>query len=61
MIGIDSLPATNHQPEFTECCITEPADRAVIDGAVAMAWTAIDIATDAQLRDRLSQGATREP
>ncbi len=60
MIGIDSLPATNHQPEFTECCITEAADRAVIDGAVAMAWTAIDIATDPQLRDRLIQQSPDE-
>src|SRR6266850_1716946 len=47
MIGIDSLPAVNHQPEFTAHCITGAADRAIVDGALAMAWTAIDIATDA--------------
>jgi len=46
MIGIDSLPAVNHQPEFTAHCITESADRAIMDGAIAMAWTAIDIASD---------------
>ena len=28
MIGINSMPAVNHQPEFTEHCITETADRA---------------------------------
>lgn len=53
MIGIDSLPAVNHQPEFTAHCVTEAADRACIDGAIAMAWTAIDCANDVHLRERL--------
>jgi metal-dependent amidase/aminoacylase/carboxypeptidase family protein len=53
MIGLNSLPAVNHQPEFTAHCITAAADRAIADGALAMAWTAIDIATDANLRQRL--------
>ena len=52
-IGIDSLPAVNHQPEFTAHCVSPAADKAVIDGALAMAWTAIDLATDAQIRQRL--------
>ena len=55
-IGIDSLPAVNHQPEFTAKCATPAADQAVFDGAVAMAWTAIDAATDASLRQRLLEG-----
>jgi amidohydrolase len=54
-IGIDSLPAVNHQPEFAAHCITEVADKAVIDGATAMAWTAIDIATDEALSRSLVQ------
>jgi amidohydrolase len=53
MIGIESLPAVNHQPEFTVHCATPVADRAVMDGALAMAWTAIDMATDASLVRRL--------
>jgi amidohydrolase len=53
MIGIGSAPAMNHQPEFTAHCVTEAADKAIIDGSLAMAWTAIDIATDAEMRDRL--------
>src|SRR3989442_37539 len=53
MIGINSLPAVNHQPEFTAHCITAAADHAIVDGALAMAWTAIDIATDAVLCQRL--------
>jgi amidohydrolase len=53
MIGVDSLPAVNHQPEFTAHCITAAADRAVVDGALGLAWTAIDIATAPHLRTRL--------
>ena len=55
MIGINSLPAGNHQPEFTAHCITEEADKAVLDGALAMAWTAIEMASDTALRKRLMQ------
>ena len=53
MIGIDSLPAVNHQPEFAAHCATEAADKAMMDGALAMAWTAIDMATQPEVRDRL--------
>ena len=49
MIGIDSMPAVIHQREFAEKCNTESADKAVYDGALAMAWTAIDIARDPDL------------
>ncbi|MGH9300353.1 MAG: M20 family metallopeptidase [Acidimicrobiales bacterium] len=52
MLGIDSLPAVNHQPEFTAAAAAPAADRAVIDGALAMAWTTIDLATGPE-RDRL--------
>lgn len=44
MLGLDCLPAVNHQPEFTAACATPAADRAVLDGATAMAWTAVDLA-----------------
>jgi metal-dependent amidase/aminoacylase/carboxypeptidase family protein len=53
IIGINSLPAVNHQPEFTACSIRPAADQALFDGALAMAWTAIDAAADAKLRARL--------
>ncbi len=53
MIGIESLPAVNHQPEFAAHCVTPVADRAVMDGALAMAWTAIDLATDPATAARL--------
>lgn len=52
-IGIASLPAVNHQPEFAAHCATPVADQALMDGAVAMAWTTIDLAADVALRDSL--------
>jgi amidohydrolase len=53
ILGIDSAPAVNHQPGFTAATITPAADQAVFDGAVALAWTAIDAAMDGDLRSRL--------
>ena len=53
MIGIDCLPAVNHQPEFTVHCVSAAADQAVWDGALGMAWTAIDMAADKTLSTRL--------
>jgi metal-dependent amidase/aminoacylase/carboxypeptidase family protein len=47
MLGLDCAPAVNHQPKFTAACITPAADRAVLDGAIAMAWTAADLAAAA--------------
>ena len=57
LLAIDSLPAVNHQVEFAAAAIGPAADRAVIDGAVAMAWTTIDLANDETLRRRLSSKA----
>jgi amidohydrolase len=57
-IGINSLPATNHQPEFAAHCITVAADQALVDGALAMAWTAIDLAQTDTLRTRLLGSST---
>jgi amidohydrolase len=53
LIGIDSMSAVNHQKEFANRCITDSADRAACDGALAMAWTAIDLARERSLRNRL--------
>jgi amidohydrolase len=56
MLGIDSLPAVNHQPEFAAHCVLPVADQALIDGAIAMAWTVIDAATKPAVRHRLLAG-----
>ncbi len=53
MIGIDSLPAVNHQPGFTAAAASPAADRAIHDGALAMALTVIDVALDEEARERL--------
>src|SRR5579863_3838645 len=53
MIGINSLPAVNHQPEFAAHCITPDADKALEDGALAMAWTCIDLAANREAREAL--------
>jgi metal-dependent amidase/aminoacylase/carboxypeptidase family protein len=53
MIGFNSLPAVNHQPEFTAHGVSADADRAIFDGAIALAWTAIDAATNPAVRNRL--------
>jgi amidohydrolase len=52
-IAIDGHGSINHQPEFAAACITPSADAAVRDGALALALTAVDAATDALLRERL--------
>lgn len=53
MMAIETEGAVNHQAEFTAACIRPSADRAVGDGALAMARTAVTAATDEDLRDRL--------
>ncbi len=55
-IGIDAKGAVNHQREFAAACATPSADAALFDGALAMAWTAIDAASSDGLRERLLAG-----
>ena len=57
MLGLDSFPAVNHQPEFAAHCRTPGADQAAIDGARAMAATAIDAALTPAVRQRLTSAA----
>jgi amidohydrolase len=56
LLAIDAAGSVNHQPEFAAACITASADTAVREGALAMAWTAIDAARNGALRDRLLAG-----
>jgi amidohydrolase len=53
LIGIESKGAVNHQPEFAAACAAPSADAALFDGALAMAWTAIDAASSPEVRERL--------
>lgn len=61
MIGYDCGDAIMHNPDFTRYGITPAADRAVLDGGLAMAWTTIGVATDDALRRGLitRRAATR--
>jgi len=56
-VAIDSGGVGNHHPDFAAACAAPSADRAVYDGGLAMAWTAIAAATDPPLRERLLAGA----
>jgi amidohydrolase len=58
-IAIDCGDAVNHQPEFATACATPSADRAVCDGALALALTGLAAATDDAQRDRLIGGVSR--
>ncbi len=46
MLSIDCLPAVNHQKEFAAHTVTAQGEKAIVDGALAMAWTVIDLATE---------------
>ena len=52
-IGIDANGAVNHQADFATACVNESADQAIFDGALALAMTAIEAASDDAVRSRL--------
>jgi amidohydrolase len=58
-LGLDSLPAVNHQAAFAAQCVTAVADKALLDGASAMAHTVIDLATVDAERVRLMEHTYR--
>jgi amidohydrolase len=54
-IGIDSLPAVNHQAEFAAATLTPAAETAIAHGALALAGTVADAASARAIRDRLQE------
>jgi amidohydrolase len=58
MIRIEARGASNHQPGFTAACVTDSADLAVRDGALALAMTVADLASEPAMRRRLLSGST---
>jgi len=50
MIAISPTGVPLHSAEFAQCAASDGADRAVVDGAKAMAMTAIDILCEPDLR-----------
>ncbi|SFE28407.1 amidohydrolase [Actinopolyspora alba] len=53
MIALECGDAVNHQAEFAAACASPSADRAVLDGAAALARTAAAAALDGDQRERL--------
>jgi amidohydrolase len=53
LIGLDAGGAVIHEPAFARAAVSPSAEKAVLDGAIAMAWTAIDAALDPVLRAHL--------
>lgn len=51
--------ASNHQAEFAQACICPAAERTLHDGALALAWTALDVARSrrASSADPIPEGA----
>lgn len=47
VLGSDAVP---HNPEFTAAAVSPAADDAILDGAIALAWTVIDVAANPDLR-----------
>lgn len=56
MLGLNCFPVSNHQPEFAAFCATPTADKALLDGATAMAWTVVDAATGPARDELLAAG-----
>jgi amidohydrolase len=52
MLGIDAGGHVNHQPEFAAHTVTPDGHKAIRDGALAIAWTVIDLA-EQELWDQL--------
>jgi amidohydrolase len=58
-LSLECFPDGNHQPEFAAHAASPSGDRAVLDGALLLAWTAIDAAGDDALRQRLLSSTYR--
>jgi amidohydrolase len=58
-VAIAPMEVNGHSPAFAEYAASESGDRAVIDGAKALAMTAIDILADEDLRRRMREDFER--
>jgi amidohydrolase len=57
---LGAWPVANHQSAYTDLCITSEADSVVADAALALAWTAIDVASNRSIRDALIAESARK-
>lgn len=58
LIGLDAGGAAIHEPAFADVAVGPSSERALLDAALAMAFTAIDAATTDGLRRHLEVQAT---
>jgi metal-dependent amidase/aminoacylase/carboxypeptidase family protein len=61
LVGLETNGAVVHEPAFAAAAAGPGAERALVDGAVLLAWTAIDAATDPALRRHLEERASQRP
>ncbi|MGB4777397.1 amidohydrolase [Microbacterium sp.] len=61
MIAFLGEDAVHHNPDFAAAAATPAADDAVVDGAVLLAWTALDAACDDTLRAELHRRTAARP
>ncbi|MBU9763947.1 M20 family metallopeptidase [Mycobacterium sp. TNTM28] len=59
VIGIDSGGAAIHQPAFTAAAVGPSADKAVLEGAIMLARTVVQLAENPAERDRVLQAQQR--
>jgi amidohydrolase len=51
-LGVHTWPVVNHQHEFAAACVGEAGDRTMLDGAKALALTALAVAADPSILAR---------
>lgn len=56
MVSLGDYDVSSHTEAFAELSGGSPGDRVALDGARLLAWTAIDAATNAEVRQRLKTG-----
>jgi amidohydrolase len=61
LMSINCFPAVNHQEAFAAHTVTPEGDRAVTDAALAIAWTAIDVATRPEALARIREEFASRP
>lgn len=53
MVAVDAGGASLHQPDFTAAAAGKSADKAVVDGAIMLARTVVQLAQSPEQRDRV--------
>ena len=58
-LAVHTWPVVNHQHEFAAACVSETGDRTMLDGAKALALTALAVASDPGVLAREGSGPGR--